>query len=115
MGETKAGGGLTCEGVDDEADDHGHHGDEDPVREALVLHAAVDGDGRLVALRHNVQRLWSLWTDCCRFHVKTSYTHLEPKADGRDDAEHGGPGAEPEHKQKFSSGRFSPVLLSGNK
>lgn len=44
--------GETCEGVDDETDDHGDDGDEDPVREPLVLHAAVDGDGRLVTLEH---------------------------------------------------------------
>lgn len=42
----------TCEGVDDEAEDHGDHRDENPVREPLVLHAAVDGDGCLVALEH---------------------------------------------------------------
>lgn len=40
----------TCERVDDEAEDHGDDGDEDPVREPLVLHAAIDGNGRLVAL-----------------------------------------------------------------
>lgn len=40
----------TCERVDDETEDHGDHRDEDPMREPLVLHAAVDGDGRLVAL-----------------------------------------------------------------
>lgn len=40
----------TCERVDDEAEDHGDHRDEDPMRETLVLHAAIDGDGCLVAL-----------------------------------------------------------------
>lgn len=44
------GSDLTCEGVNDEAEDHGDHRDEDPVREPLVLQAAVDGDGRLVTL-----------------------------------------------------------------
>lgn len=42
----------TCEGVNDEAEDHGDHGDKDPVRQTLVLHAAVDGDRGLVALQH---------------------------------------------------------------
>lgn len=42
---------LTCEGVNDEAEDHGDQRDEDPVREPLVLQAAVDGDGRLVTLK----------------------------------------------------------------
>lgn len=40
----------TCERVDDEAEDHGDHRDEDPMREPLVLHAAIDGDGRFMAL-----------------------------------------------------------------
>lgn len=40
----------TCEWVDDEAEDHGDDWDKDPVREPLVLHAAIDGNGRLVAL-----------------------------------------------------------------
>lgn len=40
----------TCEGVDDKTEDHGDDWDEDPVREPLVLHAAIDGNGRLVAL-----------------------------------------------------------------
>ena len=46
---------MTCEGVNDEADDHGNHRDEDPVREPLVLHATVDGNGCLMALKN--QRL----------------------------------------------------------
>lgn len=44
--------GETCERVDDETDDHGDDRDEDPMREPLVLHAAVDGDGCLVTLEH---------------------------------------------------------------
>lgn len=40
----------TCERVDDETEDHRDDWDEDPVREPLVLHAAIDGNGRLVAL-----------------------------------------------------------------
>lgn len=42
--------GETCEWVDDEADDHGAHRDEDPMWEPLVLHAAVDSNGCLMAL-----------------------------------------------------------------
>jgi len=42
---------LTGEGVDEEADEHGQHGDGDPVGEALVAHAAVDGHAGLVALQ----------------------------------------------------------------
>lgn len=41
---------FTREGVDEQAEDHGHHGDEDPMGELLVLHAAVDGYARLVTL-----------------------------------------------------------------
>ena len=55
MEEDKEGKTGTCEGVDDETEDHGDHRDEDPVGEPLVLHAAVDGDGRLVALERNTQ------------------------------------------------------------
>lgn len=44
---------ATCEWVDDEADHHGDDGDEDPVGEPLVLHAAVDGDGGFMALERN--------------------------------------------------------------
>lgn len=47
---------ATCERVDDEADHHGDDGDEDPVGKTLVLHAAVDGDGGLVALAGNRHR-----------------------------------------------------------
>lgn len=52
----EAGSHLTCEGVNDEAEDHGDHRDEDPVREPLVLQAAVDGDGRLVTLEQPQRR-----------------------------------------------------------
>lgn len=44
---------ATCERVDDQTDHHGDHGDEDPVGEPLVLHAAVDGDGGFVALQRH--------------------------------------------------------------
>lgn len=53
---------LTCEGVDDEAEDHGDHGDEDPVREPLVLHAAEDGNGCLMTLKQtNILILEDKW------------------------------------------------------
>lgn len=32
-------------------------------------------------------------------HISNGCTHLETKADGRDDAEHGGPGADPAHRR----------------
>lgn len=48
-GETK--GCLTCEGVNNETDNHRDRTDEGPVRKPLVLHAAVDGDGSLMALQ----------------------------------------------------------------
>lgn len=46
-----SGAGVTGEGVDEQADEHGEHGDGDPVGEALVAHAAVDGHAGLVALQ----------------------------------------------------------------
>lgn len=48
-GETE--GELTCEGVNNETDNHRNHRDRGPVRKPLVLHAAVDGDGSLMALQ----------------------------------------------------------------
>lgn len=43
--------GVTSEGIDEQADEHGEHRDGDPVGEALVAHAAVDGHAGLVALQ----------------------------------------------------------------
>lgn len=43
--------GVTSEGVDEEADEHGERGDGHPVGEALVAHAAIDGHAGLVALQ----------------------------------------------------------------
>lgn len=45
------GAGVTSEGVDEQANEHGEHRDGDPVGEALVAHAAVDGHTCLVALQ----------------------------------------------------------------
>lgn len=42
---------LTCQRVDEAAGQQGQHGDQGPVREALVAHAAVDGDGSFVTLQ----------------------------------------------------------------
>lgn len=60
----------TCERVDDETEDHGDHRDEDPMRETLVLHAAIDGDRRLVALeerkKESQQKNPGAWTQCRR-------------------------------------------------
>ena len=36
-------------------------------------------------------------------------THLETEADGRDDAERGGPGADPAHRQEETQESFSRV------
>lgn len=45
--------GVTGEGVDEETDEHGEHGDSHPVGEALVAHAAVDGYTGFVALQQD--------------------------------------------------------------
>ena len=50
--------GVTSEGVDEQADEHGEHGDSDPVGEALVAHAVVDGHAGLVALQGTGGRCW---------------------------------------------------------
>lgn len=46
---------LTSERVDDQTKDHGEHGDEHPVGELLVLHAAVDGYAGFMALQANTR------------------------------------------------------------
>lgn len=46
-----SGAGVTREGVDEQTDEHGDHRDGDPVGEALIAHAAIDGHARLVALQ----------------------------------------------------------------
>lgn len=50
-------GGLTCEWVNKEADDHCDDGDESPVREPLVLHAAIDSNGGLMALQEKYNKV----------------------------------------------------------
>lgn len=52
------GAGVTSEGVDEQANEHGEHGDGDPVGEALVAHAAVDGHTCLVALQSKGGQQW---------------------------------------------------------
>lgn len=46
---------LTGESVDDQTKDHGEHGDDHPVGELLVLHAAVDGYAGFMALQANAR------------------------------------------------------------
>lgn len=53
-----SGAGVTGEGVDEQADEHGEHRDGDPVGEALVAHAAVDGHASLVALQGRGAWCW---------------------------------------------------------
>lgn len=50
--------GVTSEGVDEQANEHGEHRDGDPVGEALVAHAAVDGHTCLVALQGKGGQCW---------------------------------------------------------
>lgn len=52
------GAGVTSEGIDEQANEHGEHRHGDPVGEALVAHAAVDGHTCLVALQGKGARRW---------------------------------------------------------
>lgn len=56
--------GSTCQGVDQQAEEHGERGDAHPVGELLVLHAAVDGNAGFVALQaQRVQHTTMGWKE----------------------------------------------------
>lgn len=68
--------------------------------ELLVLHAAVDGDAGLVALRANA----TTDTLClCPDWKPEVDTYLKAKADGGYHTEHGGPGADPEEQASLEA------------
>lgn len=73
---------LTSESVDDETKHHGEHGDDRPVGELLVLHAAVDGYAGLMALQANARPPRLILYVAFTFNLKTRGGHL-PESQSR--------------------------------